>query len=81
MGEPCLSGDQEAGAGFLHGFEAGVKAGLALVGPKVQGKPHLTFILVSIPQSVLRDLVPSRGSVEETPGSDIFGGSSAALSL
>lgn len=28
MGEPCLSGDWETGAGFLHGSETRVEVGL-----------------------------------------------------
>lgn len=62
MGEPCLTGDQETGAGFLHGSEAGVKVGL-LQGSgsgwvKGSGESHLALILVSIPQSMLRGQGP-----------------------
>lgn len=41
MGEPCFSGEQEMGAGFLYGSEAGARVGpfrgLVLVGSKAQG--------------------------------------------
>lgn len=41
-GEPCLSGDEETGAEFLHGSGAGVRVGLlargrVLVGSEISG--------------------------------------------
>lgn len=77
--EPCLSRDQETGAGFLHGFEAGVKVellqGSVFGWVKGSGESHLALILVSIPQSMLRDQGPLRCSAEEAPASsDTFGG-------
>lgn len=68
MGEPCFSGEQEMGAGFLYGSEAGARVGLQGSGSgwvKGSGEFHMTLILVSIPQSMLRDQGPSECSVEE----------------
>lgn len=74
MGASCLGGEHWVPPWFWGRGRVGTLAGVRLWLGQRSGESHLAFILVSIPQRMLRGQSPLRCSMEErSPGSDAFG--------